>query len=86
MWQAIVDKVANVFAKSDAYIDQNQNSFKKHQRDLEANKMNLPNAQSWCEALSLIDIDAIVKADLTECFENGENVSVEAKEAFRNLN
>ena len=60
VWQAIVDKVANVFGKSDAFIDQYDTYCTKFQKELSDGVQSLPIEHSWCEALALVHSNQLV--------------------------
>ena len=84
VWQAIVDKVAHGFGESDAYIDQKANYYSKLRKGIGSGETALPDAQSWCEALSLVHVSEHVKADLKECLDTAETSRVDANNEFRN--
>ena len=85
VWQAIMDKVANAFGQSDAYIDKNETFYKKFARGLETGEKKLPDAYKWCEALALIHVSELVKSDLKDCLEKRETFRIEAKNAFKQV-
>ena len=82
MWKDVVDKVANVFGKSDAYIDQYDSYYNKFQKEPADGVQSLPNEHSWCEALALAHSNQLVVADLQNCLEKGEQFRTDAKKAF----
>ena len=82
VWQAIVDKVANAFGKSDAYIDQYNKFYTKFQKELSDGEQSLPNEHSWCEALAMIHSKELVISDMKGCLDKGAIFRDDAKKAF----
>ena len=80
-----MDKVTNVFGKNDAYVDMKANFYAQFQKELASGVTALPDAHSWCEALSLIHVDEHVKADLQGCLEHAETFKTESSTAFKNI-
>ena len=80
-----MDKVTNVFGKSGAYVDMKANFYSKFQKEVASGETHLPDAHSWCEALSLIHVGEHVKADLKECLEEADTFKIESSNAFKNI-